>query len=512
MKRGLSILLTLMLAVSVIAGCAGKPNEGGQAKENGENTGPAGSVKKTFTMLTESHPSWPYNKDWLIWDLIEEKTGVTFDVQLPSGKLEDTINLIVASGNMPDLMFMLSRQQANKYGQQGALVNILDYKDLMPNFVKWMAQYPEEAKAAVAADGKMYMFPNQGFGETNRMIWLYREDIFKKHNLTIPKTYDELYTVLKKLKEIYPDSYPFTFRFGPNLGILLNLSPNFATDPGFYYDENTKEVRYGPIEDNYKTMISWLNKFYKEGLMPPDWLTIETKQWQDMISTNKSFVTVDYIGRIDFFNQSLRKDNPEFNIAFMPPPAGLPGGKQLNAYTHYLESGLTVSSNSKNIKDIMKFMDFYYTEEGRNIASWGKEGVTYTVENGKKKMKSDFIDVADLRKKTGLATNGTYTWIDYDAHLSLASEELQAAYVEARKYDDVYRPKPSFNEQEFEIMSTVGQAIDKHRNETVAKFILGERSLAEWDKYVDEVKKLGLQQVLDIHKAAFERAEKVDLK
>ena len=61
-------------------------------------------------------------------------------------------------------------------------------------------------------------------------------------------------------------------------------------------------------------------------------------------------------------------------------------------------------------------------------------------------------------------------------------------------------------------MSTVGQAIDKHRNETVAKFILGERSLAEWDKYVDEVKKLGLQQVLDIHKAAFERAEKVDLK
>src|SRR5690606_24025725 len=106
---------------------------------------------------------------------------------------------------LPDLMFMTSFTTANRYGQDGALVNILDYLDIMPNFSKWLEMYPEIKERYLAADGGMYMFPNQGFGETNRIIWLYRDDIFRKHNLQIPNTYDELYDVLKKLKELYPD-------------------------------------------------------------------------------------------------------------------------------------------------------------------------------------------------------------------------------------------------------------------------------------------------------------------
>lgn len=507
MKRGMFISLSVLLGLTSLAGCSGSGDT-----EDAPSAPDGAKAKKTFTMLTESHPSWPYNKDWLIWKMIEEKTGVTLDMQVPSGKLADTINLNIASGNTPDIMFMLDRGQANRFGQQGALINVLEHTDVMPNFKKWMEKYPEDTRSAIAADGKMYMLPNQGFGETNRMIWLYREDIFKKNNLKVPTNYDELYDVLKKLKELYPGTSPFSFRFGPDLVILRNLAANFETNEGFYVDPQTKEMKYGPIEDNYKKMIAYLAKFYKEGLMSPDWLTMDTKQWQDAMSTNKSFITVDYISRIDFFNASLRKENPDFNLIFMPPPAGWPGGKQVNAYTHYLESGMTVSAKAKNVKDIMKFFDFYYTEEGRDLASWGKEGETYTMENGKKKIKSEFIDIADLRKKTGLATNGTYNWIDYDAHVSMASKELQAAYAEARKYDGVYNQRPSFNEKELDLISTVGMAIDKNKLETVSKFILGTRSLDEWDKYVDGVKKLGLQQLLDTYKAANERTGKVTLK
>lgn len=511
MRKGLSITAAVGLSLTLVAGCSG--GNKGATGADGSTTSPStgAPAKKTFSMLTESHPSWPYNKDWLIWKLLEEKTGVTIDMQVPSGKLDEAVNLAVASGNMPDMMFMLADQAANKFGQQGALVNILDYVNEMPNFKKWMDTYPDIAKAAIAADGHMYKFPNQGFGETNRMVWLYRDDVFKQNNLTPPKTYDELYTVLKRLKEIYPDSYPLAFRTGPALAMMVNLSSNFATNQGYYYEDN--QVKYGPTTDNYKKIVEYLNKFYKDGLIPPDWLTMDTKQWQDIMSTNRSFVTIDYISRIDFFNLALRKDNPNFNMAFMAPPAGLPGGKQLNAYTQFVESGLTVSSKAKDIKGVMKYIDFYYSEEGRNIASWGKEGETYTAAGGKKQlMKDKFVDISDMRKKTGLATNGVYTWIDYDAHLSLASPELQAAYTEARKYDDVFRPRASFNEKEQEIISTTGLAIDKHREENITKFILGERSLGDWDKYVDEANKLGLQKVIDTYKTAYERAAKTSLK
>lgn len=502
MRKQAAVMTGFALTIA-LAGCS---TQGGGTETQGEAAGGA-PTKKTFSMLVESNPSWPYSKDWPVWKWLEEKTGVTFNISVPSGKLEDTVKLNIASGEMPDIQMMLNLTEANKYGLQGALANILDYTDQMPNFKKWMEKYPDIAKSTLAPDGKMYMFPNEGFGETNRLVWMYRDDIFKKNGLQPPATYDELYATLKKLKQLYPDSYPLSFRMGKVLNDNLTkiMSPNFGTNELYYYDSQTKQVKYGPVEDNYKTMITYLNKFTQEGLIPPNWLTVDTKQWQDLVSTNKAFITFDFIGRIDFFNQPMRKDNPEFTLAFMAPPAG-PGGKQLNPYNQFLQSGMTVSSKSKQIKDIMKYVDFFYSEEGRTLASWGKEGETYTVENGVKKIKSDYKDITDFRKKTGLATHGTYTWIDYDAHLSLASDELKKAYEQARKYDAPFRPIPSFTDKEQELISTTGEAVNKHREENVSKFIMGGRSLAEWDKYVDESKKLGLQQVMDTYKAAFDRA------
>ncbi|WP_246066906.1 extracellular solute-binding protein [Paenibacillus koleovorans] len=504
MKKWVSAVMSATLTVGLLAGCGAKEEKSPDAGTSASTT-PAAVKKQTYSMLVESHPSWPYSKDWPVWKMIEEKTGATFNVQVPSGKIEDALSLTIASGEMPDVMYTLNKQLADKYGMQGALVNILDYVDKMPNFKKWLTKYPDEAQNSLAADGKMYIFPNEGISETNRNIWMYRQDVFQQNNLQVPKNYDELYTVLKKLKELYPNSYPFAFRFGNALQIMRNMSTNFMTNEDFYYDFDKKEWKYGPIDDNYKTLVTWMNKFYKEGLMPPDWLTTDVKQWQDLVSTNRTFVTIDYIGRIDNFNVPLRKDNPKFNMAFMAPPIGLANAPQKNPFTHFKISGMMVSSTSKKVDDLMKVMDFYYTEEGRTLLSWGKENETYKVENGKKKFIESYIDVGDLRKKTGLSTNAAFTWFDYDAHLSLATPELQQAYVDARKYDAKLDPEPPMTEKEMEVMTTTYAAIVKHREQNVSKFILGERSLTEWDKYVDEQKKLGIDKVLDVHKQAYDR-------
>ncbi|MCE5168188.1 extracellular solute-binding protein [Paenibacillus profundus] len=508
-RKWTAIVMAGCLLALALAGCA---KEGGKSGADMAQKGGDPPDKKIFTMLIDSNPTFPYKKDWPIWKWIEEKTGVSLRVQLPSGKLADTLNLVIASNNLPDLMFMTDRRTANKYGQQGALANILDYTDDMPNFKKWMEKYPEMVRQALSADGKLFMFPNEGFGETNRMIWMYREDVFAKHGLKPPATFDELYEAAKQLKTLYPDSYPFSFRFGEELGIFVNLAENFETGGDIYYHFGSKEWEYGPIQDNYKKLVEAMHRMYKDGLIPPDWLSIQTKQWQDIVSTNKAFITVDYISRIDFFNIPLRKDDPSFNLAFMEPPAGWAGAKQFNPYLHTLETGLTVASTSSHITDVMKYMDFFYSEEARVIASWGKEGETFTTEGGTRKFKADFADAVDLRSKTGIATNGAYTWIDYDSQLALASEDLQKAYEQARKFDAKLQPKPAFNEQETEVLALTGEAVKKHRSENIAKFILGTRPLSDWDQYVKEAENLGLQKLLDIYKQAYARAAELQLK
>lgn len=535
MNKKMVVFIVMLLTVTMLAACASDgSNKNNQSSNQGNNAAKSGAAgkgdaasgnagteakdkpleKHTFKALLDSNATFPYTKEWPIWAWIEERTGVTLDVQTPSGKLNDTLNLVVASNDLPDLMYMPNRSTSNKFGQQGALVNILEYLNHMPNMVKWMEQYPEEAKAALAADGNMYMFPNQGFGETNRMIWMYRADVFEKHGLTLPANYDELHAVLKQLKELYPDSYPLTTRFGqiPD-EMYTNLSVNFGSNQGVYYDFAKGEWKYGPTEGNYKAMVEDWHTFYEEGLIPPDFLTIQTKQWQDMVSNGEAFITIDYISRIDFFNNAMRKDNPDYNMQFMAPPAGITGGEQHNPYFHYLEGGLTVASTSDQIENIMAYMDFFYTEEGRTMASWGVEGETYVETAGQKAFKPEFTDVTEMRKQTGLQTYGTYTWIDFGAHLSLFSEDLRKAFEETAKYDpNAMQPRPAFTEEENEVISVTGQAVKKARDENFAKFVVGTRSLSEWDQYVGEIEALGVQKLIDTYTKAYDRVETIELK
>jgi len=530
-KMGFTLLLILIFAL-VAGACSSNTNNAGMssqpadsgtnptpqvseqpkpdnsATEQAAQSGPLFDEKKTFTFMVRAHNNWTYSADKPLMQMLEKRTNVKIDPLVqPLDNYDNNVNLAIASGDLPDIIYMSNVSTANKFGLEGALTNILDYIDVMPNFKQWLTKYPEITNSYIAADGGMYMFPNQGLGEGNRVSWFYREDVFKKHNLSVPKTYDELYDVLKELKKLYPDSYPLTTREG-NLTFLRLMAAQFDTFHYAYYDYDKNEWRYGPTEDNFKTMLEYLNKFYKEGLIAPDFLTMTIPKWEEMVTTDKTFISVDYLV-MDTYNIPMREKNPDYNLAFMAPPAGGPNGKQANFNNAAVWSGQTVSSTTKQAEDIMKYMDFFYTEEARELTSWGEEGVTYEVVDGKKRYIAPYNENQSiLREKSGIFARGTTNWFDWDAYMSLAEEGTRLAYEEVRKYDSKLQPKVAFTDEENEIVSTIGQAVNKHKDENASKFILGTRSLDEWDQYVQEAKKLGYEQLVDVHKQAYSRVTK----
>lgn len=285
---------------------------------------------------------------------------------------------------------------------------------------------------------------------------------------------------------------------------LAGRQAQFGTTNGIFRDAKTGKVRYGPIEDGYKKMIEYFHRMYKDGLIPPDWLTFNLQQWQNAVSTDQTFMILDYIGRLDLFNIPMKKTNPEFNLAFMTPPEGMPGFK-VNPFNHVLEQGMAISSKSKKIKEAMQAYDWFYSEEARTILSWGKDIEVYTTENGQKKLRPEYADVTDVRKKTGLATNGAYTWFDYDAHLIPATQEQRNAYELARKHDSVYPVKPQYVESELSNVTLLQTAVEKHRNEQITRFILGERPLDQWEQYVAEAKKIGVDELMKMSQTAYDR-------
>ena len=279
----------------------------------------------------------------------------------------------------------------------------------------------------------------------------------------------------------------------------------------YYYDNDNDEWRYGPIEDNYLPLVEYLHKFYEEKLIPPDFLSIDTAGWQELMSSDVSFITQDYIGRIDMFNEGNRSANPDYTMLNMAPPAGFPGGERLDHYAHTNQPGYAIGSTTENMDVALRYIDWTFSEEGRDALSWGIEGETYTIENGEKQWIEDYSSPSESRAETGLSLFGTYSWFDYDSHMTLFSDEVKQAYEEDPQYDAPLVPVPAFTEEEQEIISIKGEEITKHRDQEIAKFIIGERDLSEWDVYVQEIENLGVQELINIHAEAHQRMLEVEL-
>lgn len=225
-KKGLSAIIILSLVVTLLAACT-KDKPSSNATDSGQSPASSTQVDSTatpkatampetkelvtLTEMVQNHPAQPFKENWLVWDIYRKYAGVNLKVTPYQGDWWDAIPLVIASGDMPDIMWFAGIEFANKYGDQGALVNLLDHLDKMPNLKNWMQQHPVESSVALSSDGKLYMAPSFNSISSGSMM-LYRKDILEKNNLKSPANYEELYTVLKALKKLYPESYPMMAR------------------------------------------------------------------------------------------------------------------------------------------------------------------------------------------------------------------------------------------------------------------------------------------------------------
>lgn len=493
----LIFILVISLAISSVA-CSkagevtsSQDSSSSSASEDGKIF-PEDTV--TLRILVPNAVSWPYQEDWFVKTAIEEATNVKLDVVLVEDeKATEKFHLLVASGNLPDIITQYTISASNQYALQGAFIDVEDYLDQMPTFKNFLSENEDVAGPLRASDGNLYAFPGKGQGTDNRRVWIYRKDIFEKNNLVPPTTPDELYDVCVKLKALYPESYPFATRMGielmlPSWGSYWSLFPN--------YDFDNNKFVYGPIEDGYKDLLVYMNKMVNEGLTPPDLYSINTKAWVDLMVQDKAFITTDYVGRIDSVTVSGKEVTPEFQLAYMAPINKVAG------YTAVSLSNFIVPTKSEKIEEALKLIDWFYTEEAIELVSWGKEGETYVTVDGKKK----FI-MTDYVKAYGLTASGWSTVLDPSAIMTNYSETAQEATLDMPQYELRYNPGEyvQMTDAENEVVMTTGADLKKFSQEQEALFILGQRSFSEWDTYVKEIENKGLSKLLETYTTAYER-------
>lgn len=500
-RTALSVLGALAVSVA-LTGCFGGDRAASTAVSSDAGEGTASATLSTaarLNMLTEESQAWPARPDWPVWRWVREATNIAIEQETQTGS--ESMTLAIASGDMPDL-FTLYPTDAQKYGSRGAFLDLSEYLDRMPHVKAFLASRPDVAARMTFPGGEIYQLLSDGAGAGNQIVWFYRDDIFDKHGLQPPATWDELYETAKALKRLYPDSYPFVFRHG--LGTLATFGPAFGIYPSFYRDPETGDIEYGPTDPNFKKLIEYLKKFYDEGLMPPDWLSMDYKAWTQFMTTNQSFITVQYIGQIEIMNAQLEAGE---HFSFMAPPSGLAGYAYLPR-NDYEPLGFAISAKTDRLDTALRYLDFLYSDEGMDLMSWGKEGETYEVVEGRRQLLPLFKEPNDLRKEAGIMTAGTYGRFDYSSLMSLSSAGEQYAYREAAKYTSpISGDPPMLTASEIAWAWPALEQLDKYYGSNVSRFILGYKPMSEWGAFIEDLDKLGVTKLKELYRLAFNRAK-----
>ncbi|MEZ7124347.1 extracellular solute-binding protein [Nonomuraea sp. AD125B] len=484
----------------------------------------------SFDVLYNNHSFYPNKNDWLLWQELTKRTNVTLKpVEVPLSDYEKKRGLLVGSGQAPLVIPKTYHPQEEAFVASGAILPVSDYFDLMPNLKDKIAKWNmgPDLDTLRQADGRIYLLPG-----LHEEVWVdytlaVRTDILEKLKLEVPKTWDDLYTVLKAMKAEYPDLYPMTDRWGvptPGGNLLKLVAQAYGTKGGWEYQHATFDTASGKFVytgamPQYKQMIEYLAKLVKEKLLDPESFTQQDEQAKQKFNSGKSFViSTNAQTIINDYRPTLTKLVPDAKIAKIPVPMGPVGEYKIGTR---LENGVMISKKAlenKNFVAMMQFIDWlWYSDQGQEFAKWGVEGVTYTKDGSGAYQLAKDVDFVGLnpgapkhlQKDFGFS-NGVFAYGGTTALLNstFSPEELEFQKVmNARKAWPIEPPHP-FNEEEREQATLWETPLKDYVTQQTLKFILGERDLGEWDAYVKELEGKNMTSYVNLVNTAYERFKK----
>lgn len=488
--------------------------------------------------LTLMGPDSPYSPKSLtqnlpVWQEFEKRTGVKINFEVvPSSQYTTYLQTRLAAANqLPDIMRI---DDPVKYAMDGLILPLEDLiNQYAPDIVQLFKDYPDIYKSQRAPDGHNYFISDAMYQFTTPFWKMIRKDWLDKLNLAVPTTIDDYYACLTAFKEKDPngngkaDEVPYAGpkglndfgQFGSAWGLHLYYSAGFSAD-------SQGKIQYEYMDPRVKELFMWVSKMYKEGLIDQEFLLHNDKQDQIDAMVSNNLVGSTYGWSPSWSNKyenNLKKAGITANYYYLGPLQGPEGIKPVIEFPYPVRTNgvYALSKDCKNKEVAIKWLDYVYaTQEGHLLAECGLEGQSYTIQDGK----AVYTDWA-LHNPDGLSTTearrslGAYVsivpWVSIEnskfqfgdgIEMANMSDEDKAARVRIKDYVVYAMPNMLSLPEEVEMMSTKMTDIDTFREEMLSKFIMGQESFDNWDsKFVSELKKIGIEDVLKIKQAQYDR-------
>lgn len=530
-KKMLCVCMGTILAASLMA-CGKQPDSpqtGSAAVTEAEGQGKeASSGGAKFTYWVEMNPSAAtvvQNYGEIeYFKKLQEVTGTQIEfMHPPAGQKKEQFKLLIASRkNLPDVIAndWLAEYPGGpeKAVKDGIIVDLNQYMDLMPNYKAFLESDPDIKKQSVTDEGTLYGFHgiNMEPVRTCACGLIIRQDWLDDLGLATPETIDEWEVVLRRFKEEKGAAAPFTIQLS-DFFKYNTFNAAYGVTNEFYLDDSG-QVQFGPIQASYKEYLTTMNRWYQEGLIDPDFASVDKKIINANMLNGKSGVAFGFVGSGmgTWLNAATEEHyalsgcaNPVLNKGEEGKFSPESKGKVL------ITAAITTSAG--NIEEIIKCFDYLYTEEGRLLKNFGIEGMTYTMADGKP-VYTDLI----TKNPDGLAISDAmakYIQPNYPgAGQANLPEYIDQYYaLDAQKDANITFNKFSVNSAKYSIppvtatadeskeLGNIMSQVTTYRDEQVVAFITGAESLDKFDDFVNEMKTMGIDRAIEIKTESLKR-------
>lgn len=519
-------MVICLLVLTALSGCSNSKKTSKAADNGGQKSG-NGALTYFVSLNPNAAATMKSYNGIAAYQKIEKATGVKVDFQHPPSNTNDSnqqFNLMMASGDLPDVIewnWAAVPGGATKYLKGGQIIKLNKYiKKYAPNLSRVLKEHPEWKKEISTDNGSIYGFPFLRGGP--KLLTFYgpiiRKDWLDKLGLKMPTTISEWHTVLEAFKTKDPNGNGKA----DEIPLLPNLTSNvfigaYGITPGFYQVNGA--VKYGPIQPQFKKYLALMHKWYKEGLIDPNYAATDSKLQDSLVTGNKLGAFVGYAGSgIGYYMGLMKNKEPNFKLIGTRYPTLKKGETPIVSQKDNYYDGVSaaISSDNKHIKETIKFLDYGYSKKGHMLFNFGVKGVSYNMVNGypkyTKKITSNpkGLPMAQaLAKYTRASWNGPFVQDPRYVEQYYQYPEQQAAlknWMDAK--NKILMPPISLNPDESKQNASIMNDVNTYEQTMVDKFVMGKAPLSQFDQYVQTLKGMGIDKAVKNEQAALDRYNK----
>ncbi len=567
MKKKIALLLAVVLVFSLLAGCgssskaedtavpAVEEDQTEQTQQVTEQTTEAEQPEETETVPEEAEeetagvpvPSLPLTEEkktlsvystavntpptlssmnvtthdqLAAVEIAEERLNVHIDwLEVNFFTYLEQFNVYIAGGEYTDMIL-----GANIYSggwtaayEDEVLIDLVPYlESCAPCYNYYMEERPSVYKTLLTDGGQLmafYTLYDQNISATGLAV---NTEFLQQWGKDLPETYDEMRDYMLYAKNNLGCEMGFYMTsqcFDDTLSRGYDVEPfevGSATMP-MYVEDGV--VKCGLTADGYKEYLKTMNQWYNDGIINPEFVTTE---W------NPNDTSIDellYAGDLSLYVGTVRGIGTQLENVDLTPVPEINAEKgvynHITPVTEIGDSCIAVSTQAEDPELCVKWMDYWFSEEGALLQNYGIEGTNFNYDADGNPVYNDeganldygvnmktYMQVVTIAgipyMESNVSSFQTYT----DEVMSCLTAWNSRNSDNSNYYPDGASLSPLENEEASVLASDIGT----FASEQVPQFILGDLNFdSDWDAYVSTIEGLELDRVIELYQSAYDR-------